>query len=302
MKTTIDYQQLSGLQIFRNVENNILDQVIQQSQLIHLPQEQFILRSGQNNHAIYVLLEGLLDVYLEKHTEAISRIFPGQVFGEISMLDKQAVSASVLAKQDSIIIKLEETLVWQLIEQSHHFSHNMILILAARLRSFSEQVSNAENNKRNLLADNIDTTTGLYNRNWFEHYFPQEFEQAKLQKSSLTLMMLQIKTDKATLNNALHQLSNTLQLHFRGFQHFSRFDDDKLAAIISRCELAEVKALCQSYAEQHNSDDFQLLFCFSQQTPVDTVTSLIEKDLNLLQRADKKQSNNQVLDWSAFAG
>ncbi len=302
MKITLDHKQLSGLQIFRNVEKNILDQIIRKSELILLPKQQFILQSGQNNGAIYVLLEGLLDVYLENQTEAVSRMFPGQVFGEISMFDKQPVSANVVAQQDCVLIKLEETLVWQLIEQSHHFSQNMILILAARLRSFSEQVSNAENNKRNLLADNIDTTTGLYNLRWFDHYFPQEFEQAKLQKSSLTLMMLQIKTSKDNLDSALHQLSNTLQLHFRGFQHFSRFDHDKLVAVISRCELAEVKALCQSYAEQNNSDDFQLLFCFSQQTPVDTVESLIEKDLNLLQRADKKKNNNQVLDWSAFAG
>jgi CRP-like cAMP-binding protein len=68
-----------------------------------------IVQIGQNGDSMYLLLEGLLGVYVKDHHDnevKVSELSPSDYFGEMSLLTGENRSASVLATTDSVVFEI----------------------------------------------------------------------------------------------------------------------------------------------------------------------------------------------------
>jgi len=110
----------------------------------HYGAEETILAEGDHRHAIFALRAGEARV-VRAHADyfvEISRLGPGQIFGEMSFLEGAGASASVVADQDCEVDVIDGRHVEALIETDPgfhgRFYQSIAEILSARLRETNE--------------------------------------------------------------------------------------------------------------------------------------------------------------------
>jgi len=88
--------------LLRGVEFEYVVDVLEECPIKGLKREDILITPGQPRRYIYLLLSGRLSVHLNKlMTDPIVILEPGEVAGEMSVVDHQPASAYVLAQEDS---------------------------------------------------------------------------------------------------------------------------------------------------------------------------------------------------------
>jgi len=90
---------------------------------------------GRPHKFLYLLLSGRLRIHLKKLTlNPIAILEPGEVAGEMSVIDRQPASAFVVAHEDCRLLLLDEETIWSVVESYPVVARNLLLILSQRLR------------------------------------------------------------------------------------------------------------------------------------------------------------------------
>jgi CRP-like cAMP-binding protein len=97
---------------------------------------QTIFRQGDRGGSMYVVLEGQLEVVL--NGETIDFVGPGEVVGEMSLVDGQPRSATVVARSDGYFVELDETKFLSTTKKSPKFALVVLAIVSRRLRRMNE--------------------------------------------------------------------------------------------------------------------------------------------------------------------
>jgi CRP/FNR family transcriptional regulator, cyclic AMP receptor protein len=97
-----------------------------------------IVRQGQVGNGLYIVLTG--GVRVVGGTTELGRLGPGESFGELSVIDQQPRTATVLADGPTTCLALASWDLLGLIERDHHLALNLLRSLAARLRRADEQL------------------------------------------------------------------------------------------------------------------------------------------------------------------
>ena len=97
-----------------------------------------IVKSGSGGHGLYISKEGRVRVVREG--QAVAALVPGQVFGEISVLDGGPRTADVRADTDTVCLTLISWEVKPLLMEAPTITYKMLLEMVKRLRSQSPHV------------------------------------------------------------------------------------------------------------------------------------------------------------------
>jgi signal transduction histidine kinase len=99
-----------------------------------------IFHEGDRGDGIYVLKEGQVEIAtLQKTRRVLSRIEPGEVFGEMAVIEDQPRSASAIARQAASVYFVRRDDILKLIENSPTFSLALLREISSRLREFNRQ-------------------------------------------------------------------------------------------------------------------------------------------------------------------
>jgi len=98
---------------------------------------QEVVRQGSRGQAAYVVLDGSLRV--KRNNRRIADLGPGDVFGELSLLDGGVRTASVIASTDARVLEIHHRDFASLIEESPAVAKKMMATLASRLRDLDRQ-------------------------------------------------------------------------------------------------------------------------------------------------------------------
>jgi CRP-like cAMP-binding protein len=93
---------------------------------------QSIVHSGKRTHGVYLLLKGTVRVQLSAG-EALPTIGPGEICGEMSYLDEQPASASVVAQEPVEAYFLDRPTLQSLFELFPHLASRFYRSLATNL-------------------------------------------------------------------------------------------------------------------------------------------------------------------------
>jgi CRP/FNR family transcriptional regulator, cyclic AMP receptor protein len=103
-----------------------------------------VFHEGDRSDACYIVRSGDLRVTRE-HPDgraiALATLGPGDIFGELAMLDGEARSASVEALSDCELLALPASDVRQLLRGSSEITVKLVIALTRRLREANERIS-----------------------------------------------------------------------------------------------------------------------------------------------------------------
>lgn len=135
---------------------------------VRLAAGQILLTPGQHNDRIYIVLSGRLSAQLKEDDAKPLALFGiGECVGEMSMFEDSQVSAYVIATTDCQLLAIEHVEAWSVLNRSLQASHNLLAMLANRIRSSNRTLETWVANTQGPGASNyINTITGLYNRHW----------------------------------------------------------------------------------------------------------------------------------------
>jgi diguanylate cyclase (GGDEF)-like protein len=166
----------------------------QRSQRRALAPGEVLLRRGESNAHMYVLLEGVLRVDLEQpEGEPIGRVQPGATVGELSLLAHSTATASVTAETPAVLFAVDEDTFYWLVGRSHAFALNLLVTLAQRLQSSNSaavgQLSLRRHFERVALHDAL---TGLHNRRWLDDTLPRLAQRHHHAKQPLCVAVMDL--------------------------------------------------------------------------------------------------------------
>lgn len=198
--------ELRRLDIFRSVDLAKITPLLLNCPVRVLAPGDLLIKAGEPNENLYLLLSGLLGVHIESVTaEPIANLRPGESVGELSLIDHQAASAFVVAHAPSRVLVIDEELMWLLAGTSHGVAGNLLHTLATRLRSGNDTITQ----DRELLREyrfhaTVDTLTGLYNRYWLNKMLPRQMGRSRTSGEPLALVMVDIDHFKRVNDNYGH--------------------------------------------------------------------------------------------------
>jgi CRP/FNR family transcriptional regulator/CRP/FNR family cyclic AMP-dependent transcriptional regulator len=132
---------LAGLPLFENCTRRELGDIASIMVEADRPAGTYLTREGQDGGLMFVLVEGRADVLASGGNggpRVIGRLQPGDVVGELSLIDGQTRSATVRAATDVKLLELNYDDFVKLIHRSPKFVRNLLRALSLRVREMED--------------------------------------------------------------------------------------------------------------------------------------------------------------------
>ena len=157
---------LDKIQLFQGVAPESLQGIIDCCEIRHLSARETLLRPDCVNRELFVLLSGRLRVHLEDpDSDPIAHIEPGEVAGELSVIDGNPTSAFVVAETPCRLMVMGQELVWTLATISHAAACNLLIMLSGRLRKANQCIAEKMLREHSFHSyGTVDALTGMHNR------------------------------------------------------------------------------------------------------------------------------------------
>lgn len=126
---------ISQSTLFNQVSLEGMSHLLESCPLKELKPGAALLKPGQRNDKLYLLLSGSLRVHLsDPATPPFIMLGAGECVGELSVFTENTVSASVIAEEPSVLLVIKQSTLWSMIRVSHGLARNLLQILAQRLK------------------------------------------------------------------------------------------------------------------------------------------------------------------------
>jgi sigma-B regulation protein RsbU (phosphoserine phosphatase) len=132
---------LSSVRIFRNVPYSALEGLVDRFPIERFVGTTTVLKRGELNKEVLVVLDGRLKVYLDQPGSGDSiEIEAGGCVGEMSVIDSQQVSAFVVADAGTTLLKIDGASFLNDVMTIPGVSRNLISALSDRMRRGNEEL------------------------------------------------------------------------------------------------------------------------------------------------------------------
>lgn len=111
-----------------------LDELVKAIQRARYGRGETIIEQGQLGSSMFVLLEGSADVLvaLNGHTTRVAGLHAGDCFGEMSLLNGEPRSGTVLAQSDCEVVEIGQARLAEMLQKSPELLHGLSEMLARR--------------------------------------------------------------------------------------------------------------------------------------------------------------------------
>ncbi|MBE9593405.1 MAG: cyclic nucleotide-binding domain-containing protein, partial [Proteobacteria bacterium] len=111
-KETHDSELLSyikDLPFFSTFTENQIDQILSACDLVKVEKGKTIIQEGEIDDSFYILISG--QVLVQTGSEEVAVLEKGQCFGEMAYLTGEARSATIITKEECVLLKISSTLL-----------------------------------------------------------------------------------------------------------------------------------------------------------------------------------------------
>jgi C4-dicarboxylate-specific signal transduction histidine kinase len=148
---------LRNVEIFKNVPESVLIELGQKVLLIDATNDQTIINQGDRGSSMYVIVSGAVKVHDKEYT--IAKLSEGTFFGEFSLLDDEPRSLSVTAIEPSILINIQQTEFFEVLNKHPDVTRDIIKVILKRLRNQNQQIINQLREKQKELEELVRIRT-----------------------------------------------------------------------------------------------------------------------------------------------
>jgi diguanylate cyclase (GGDEF)-like protein len=251
---------LQGIALFRGIDAESMNDLLPQCGRIDVKAGQVLLSPERENHCVYVVLSGRLTVHLGSlDAPKIADLGPGSCAGEMSLIEDKDPSAFVVANEDSHLMVISHTLLWRMVDRSHTFCKNLLVVLSERVRSDNEYIASSLGVLRQAERNaHTDALTGLGNRHWMRTMFEREVTRTLHANRSLCLMMVDVDSFKAFNDQYGHiagdrvlvAVAETLREYLRPTDLVARFGGDEFAVLLPDLKLNQARQIAERLRQQ----------------------------------------------------
>ncbi|WP_052507463.1 DUF2225 domain-containing protein [Desulfonatronovibrio magnus] len=107
-------------------------------------EDDIIFHQGEPGDEMHVLLSGKVAVYINSvhgFPIEVAAIEPGNVFGEMSVLEDEPRSATIIASEDTVTIALNKKNFRHFIRNQPELTYKLLKVLSGRIRTSNEQLA-----------------------------------------------------------------------------------------------------------------------------------------------------------------
>ena len=188
---------LSRLQLFRNVDLNSaeMDRLLSQCSYRQIPEGETLLSPSIQNHYLYVIISGRFGLRFGPDDEEIplTAVEPGECVGEMSIFDSRMPTVQVFASEPSLVLQIEQDLLWRMVSSSHEIARNLLYIMSERVRYSNLVLADSfEMQRMYQQFATRDALTGLHNRGWLDEMFEREIRRSERDGHALCLLMIDV--------------------------------------------------------------------------------------------------------------
>ena len=97
-----------------------------------------IFREGDTGDCLYVIQDGAVDITLGNRVLKLMQ--PGDIFGEMSLIDGETRSATAVARAETTVIPITEEQFLFLVGKLPYFALKVMRVLASRLREMNRAI------------------------------------------------------------------------------------------------------------------------------------------------------------------
>ena len=235
-------EDLKKQELFNDVDIEPVMPLLKACPIREINKNEQLIGTGEANHQLYLILSGRFRVHLPNDmSNPVAVLEPGQSIGEISIIDQQPASASVVADEDASLLVIDEKTYWKLVEESHSIAYNMLVVLAQRLR-YGNSVINHIKELLNEYEYNatIDPLTSLYNRRWLDNMLERVMHRCSTKNQPLSVLMVDIDFFKQfndthghlAGDTALRVVSRSIVQNLRPEDLVARYGGEELFALL----------------------------------------------------------------------
>lgn len=250
-----DYKRslLSGLELFHGVAPDDVQELLQKCDRRDVGTDEVILSPGSKNEFVFIVLSGSLHVRVGSPDAAvIATMDVGACAGEMSIIEDRDPSAFVVAAEPSHLLVIHQSILWDMVDASHAFSKNLLVVLSERVRShnqfIAERIGDIRKFERNATTDAL---TGLGNRHAMAEEFPRELERCRQDELPVSLIMIDVDGFKVfndqfghvAGDRVLSAVAHILRKQFRPTDMLVRFGGDEFAALLTGVNVTECLAI-----------------------------------------------------------
>ncbi|MEE8348705.1 MAG: GGDEF domain-containing protein [Acidobacteriota bacterium] len=188
-----DLTELESVSLFKDVDLPSIQHLLAPCTVKNLNSGEVLIVSGSPNRVMYVLLSGRLRVHLNLEEDPLTILEPGDIVGELSVIDGQPTSAHVLADDTCRVLEVSEDTSWALMRSSTNIAYNLITVLAQRLRGGNSVIATTQELQREFERYAvIDGLTGLYNRRWLDNTLQGQMDRCRDTHRDLSVLIMDL--------------------------------------------------------------------------------------------------------------
>jgi len=234
-------EELVDSMFFKGVELESIMGLLQDCPVQELQAGDLLIHSGQSNQHLYVILSGRLRIHLKLSVDPIAVVNPGEVVGELSLIDGQPASAFVVAAEKCRLLGINQKTLWSLVEASHLVARNLLFVLSSRLRHGNSIILSGQQLEREYEHYAVvDAPTGLYNRRWFDRTLSRQMDRCKRAKWPLSLLLMDLDhfadfnhdNGRQAGDRVLHSVAEIMRDTMRAGEMVARYGCDEFVAVL----------------------------------------------------------------------
>jgi CRP-like cAMP-binding protein len=129
---------LKTVDLFQDIPGELLSQISQISRAKNYQQSDFIFNEGDSGDSLFIVLSG--EISIKKGDKIIAKLERGASLGEMALLDHETRSADAFASKDSILLKINQDVFYELMEGSSDIMKQIIKLLTSRIREANSKL------------------------------------------------------------------------------------------------------------------------------------------------------------------
>jgi len=178
-------------------EFNIVTDVLKP---IHAVKGDTIFKEGDMGDALFILLFGALSatgLQSDGTQRWLFDIYPGEFFGEMSIIANEPRSATITAVDDSVVFTIRSIDFYKIITYNPIIGFKILKVISIvqnqwldqSARSYSDLIRWGETARRRAITDEM---TGLYNRRFLEESIKERFSNSSMNFRIMSLLMMDL--------------------------------------------------------------------------------------------------------------
>ena len=129
---------LKTVDLFQDIPGELLSQISQISRTKNYEQGEVIFKEGDSGDSMFIVING--EVSIKKKEKIIAKLEKGASLGEMALLDNEARSADAVADKDSVLLKINQDVFYELMEGNADIMKQIVRLLTSRIRDANSRL------------------------------------------------------------------------------------------------------------------------------------------------------------------